>query len=231
MIRFDNVSKTYETQGLVHRVFSDVSFRLDPGESLGVCGANGAGKSTLLRLVSGIEYPTSGRIERTMRTSWPIGLVSCFQQSMTGADNARFIARIYQRDEKRLLEFVDDFAQLGVFFDQPLGTYSSGMVARLAFGVSLAIDFECYIIDEVTAVGDLRFRQRCDAELMERRKQSALIMTSHNPATLQQYCRRGAVLYGGALTFFDTIEEACEVHHALQMRSPALASKDALQAA
>ncbi len=220
MIEFDNVSKTYERRGLSRRVLDRLSFRIEPGESLAICGANGAGKSTLLRLIGGVEHPTSGQIRRMMRTSWPIGFASCFHAAMTGADNARFIARIYQHDEAQVLAFVEDFAQLGVYLDQPVETYSSGMTARLAFGVSLAIDFDCYLVDEVTGAGDVRFRRRCEAELLARRDRATLIMTSHDPYTLELYCKRGAVLYAGALTFFDTVTEACEVHHALQMRSP-----------
>jgi capsular polysaccharide transport system ATP-binding protein len=218
MIEFQNVSKTYQTRGLTRRVFSDLSFRIEAGESLAVCGANGAGKSTLLRLIAGVEYPTSGSVWRTMRTSWPIGFASCFESSMTGADNARFIARIYEHDEQGVLDYVEDFAQLGVYLNQPVSTYSSGMVSRLAFGVSLAISFDCYLVDEVAAAGDVRFRRRCEAELMARRDNGTLIMTSHDPYMLEQYCNRGAVLYSGALVFFETVAEACEVHHALQMR-------------
>lgn len=218
MIEFQNVSKVYETRGLRRRVFSNLSLQIQRGESLAICGANGAGKSTLLRLLAGVEYPTSGNIYRAMTTSWPIGFASCFQSSMTGADNARFIARIYGHDEQSVLDYVDDFAQLGVYMDQPVNTYSSGMVSRLAFGVSLAIDFDCYLVDEVAAAGDVRFRRRCEEELMARRNNGTLIMTSHDPYMLEQYCSRGAVLYSGALIFFDTVAEACEVHHALQMR-------------
>lgn len=219
MIEFENVSKVYETRGLTKQVFTNLSFRVERGESLAICGANGAGKSTLLRLIAGVEHPTGGRITRTLRTSWPIGLASCFHASMTGADNARFIARIYGRDEKQIIAYVEDFAQLGVYIDQPVETYSSGMVSRLAFGISLAIDFECYLVDEVTAVGDIRFRQRCETELLARRNRGTLIMTSHDPYTLEKYCTRGAVLFRGALVFFGTVGEACEVHHALQMRA------------
>lgn len=218
MIEFKNVSKTYHTRGLTRRVFSDLSFRIDAGESLAICGANGAGKSTLLRLIAGVEHPTGGQIERTMQTSWPIGFASCFDRSMTGADNARFIARIYEHDEQEVLDYVEDFAQLGVYLRQPVSTYSSGMVSRLAFGVSLAISFDCYLVDEVAAAGDVRFRRRCETELMARRDNGTLIMTSHDPYMLEQYCTRGAVLYSGALVFFDTVAEACEVHHSLQMR-------------
>jgi capsular polysaccharide transport system ATP-binding protein len=220
MIEFDNVSKNYEARGLNRRVLDRISFRIERGESLAICGANGVGKSTLLRLIGGIEHPTGGQIRRTMRTSWPIGFANCFYGTMTGADNARFIARIYQKDEDEVIAFVEDFAQLGVYLNQPVMTYSSGMVSRLAFGVSLAIDFDCYLVDEVTGAGDVRFRRRSEAELLARRDRATLIMTSHDPYTLELYCTRGAVLYAGALTFFDTVTEACEVHHALQMRSP-----------
>jgi capsular polysaccharide transport system ATP-binding protein len=218
MIEFDNVSKTYDTRGLTKQVFRDLSFQIRHGESLAICGANGAGKSTLLRLIAGVEHPTGGRIERTMRTSWPIGLASCFHPGLTGSDNARFIARLYGRDERKVIAYVEDFAQLGVYIDQAVETYSSGMMSRLAFGISLAIDFDCYLVDEITAVGDIRFRRRCEEELLARRNRGTLIMTSHDPYTLEQYCTRGAVLYRGALVFFDTVSEACEVHHALQMR-------------
>lgn len=217
MIEMHNVSKVYETRGLRRRVLTNLSMRIEPGESLAICGANGAGKSTLLRLLAGVEHPSSGRVKRSMSTSWPIGFASCFQMSMTGADNARFIARIYQQDEREVLDYVEDFAQLGVYMNQAVSTYSSGMVSRLAFGISLAIAFDCYLIDEVAAAGDVRFRKRCEEELMARRDRGTLIMTSHDPYMLEQYCKRGAVLYSGALVLFDTVGEACEVHHALQM--------------
>lgn len=217
MIEFCNVSKYYHTRGLNRRVFSNLSFRIERGTSLAICGANGAGKSTLLRLIAGVEHPSGGTIRRDMKVSWPIGFASCFQMSMTGADNARFIARIYQHDEDEVLAYVEDFAQLGVYLRQPVSTYSSGMVSRLAFGVSLAIHFDCYLVDEVTAAGDVRFRRRCEEELMARSRDGTLIMTSHDPYTLERYCTRGAVLYSGGLVFFDSVAEACNVHHALQL--------------
>lgn len=219
MISFQNVAKTYESGRFRKLVFGNLNFEIRPGESLAICGANGAGKSTLLRLIAGIEFPTAGRIERTMTTSWPIGFASCFLMNMSGADNARFIARIYRQSEDELLHYVEDFAQLGTYFHQPVNTYSSGMVARLAFGISLAIEFDCYIVDEVTAAGDIRFRQRCEEALMARRDNGTLIMTSHDPYTLEHYCTRGAVLYAGCLTFYDSVADACEAHHALQMLS------------
>ena len=151
-----------------------------------------------------------------MSTSWPIGYSSCFQSSLTGADNARFIARIYRQPIEPLLAFVEDFAQLGAYFNQPVKTYSAGMAARLAFGVSLAIDFDCYLVDEVTAAGDDRFSARCHEALVHRRRSGSMVMVSHNPNALRSYCTTGAVLSGGSLQFFDTIEEAIETHHAAQ---------------
>jgi capsular polysaccharide transport system ATP-binding protein len=219
MIAFDRVSKTYHIRKFEKQVFSNLSFEIGRGEGIGICGANGAGKSTLMRLISGVEKPTSGRIVRQMSTSWPIGYSSCFQPSLTGADNARFIARIYQKPEEELLDYVEEFAQLGGYLHQPVRTYSAGMQARLAFGVSLAIEFDCYLVDEVTAAGDERFRNRCHDALMHRRETGTLVMVSHDPYTLQQYCQRGAVLYAGNLTFYDTVAEACDVHHGLQMRA------------
>lgn len=219
MIQFENVAKAYHIRRFHKQVFSNLNFTIEKGDSIGVCGANGAGKSTLMRMISGVEQPTIGTVRREMTTSWPIGYSSCFQGSLTGADNARFISRIYNQPEDEILAFVEDFAQLGAYIHQPVHTYSAGMGARLAFGVSLAINFDCYLVDEVTAAGDERFRQRCEEALMERRNNSTLVMISHDPGTLRQYCRRGAVVYGGAAVFYDTIDEACEVHHRLQMRA------------
>lgn len=219
MIVFENVSKTYHIRKFHKTIFTRLNFTIAPGESIGICGANGAGKSTLMRLISGVELPTGGRVRRTMRTSWPIGYSSCFQGSLTGADNVRFIARIYGQPEDEVIAFVEDFAQLGAYLHQPVQTYSAGMSARLAFGVSLAVDFDCYLVDEVTGAGDERFRARCEEALTHRRDNATLIMTSHDPGALRHYCRRGAVVYGGCVVFYDTIEEASDVHHRLQMRA------------
>ena len=219
MIKFESVSKVYHVGKFEKEVFADLNFTINKGDSIGVCGANGAGKSTFMRLIAGVEQPTTGRITRGMTTSWPIGYGSCFQSSLTGADNVRFISRIYKRSEAELLAFVEEFAQLGPYLYQPVRTYSAGMSARLAFGVSLAIEFECYLVDEVTAAGDERFRARSEAELMARRDKATLVLISHDPGTLRAYCKRGAVVYGGAIVQYDTIDEACEVHHRLQSRA------------
>ena len=218
MIELRDVAKHYEL-GKSHKiVFSNLNMVIRKGDAIGICGANGAGKSTLMRLIAGVEQPTRGTVKRGMSTSWPLGYSSCFQSSLTGADNARFISRIYNRPEEELLAFVEDFAQLGPYLHQPVATYSAGMHSRLAFGISLGVEFDCYLIDEITGAGDARFRARSEEALIARRDSASLIMTSHDPGTLQAYTRRGAVLYGGTLVLYDTIQEACDVHYRLQLR-------------
>lgn len=213
MIRFDRVDKSYALRGGGRRkVLESASFRILPGQSIGICGHNGAGKTTLLRLIAGVEQPSSGTIERGMRVSWPIGYASSFQSSLSGADNVRFIARIYRRPVKDVLDFVEDFAELGDYLFMPIRTYSAGMLARLAFAASLAVDFDCYLIDEVIAAGDERFRARCHAALMERRRRASLVLVSHDMQTLRDYCDTGAVLEGGRIAFYDHIEEAIARH-------------------
>jgi len=216
MISIIGVSKSYHGHHLHKRVLRDVSLEVPPGDSLAVVGANGAGKSTLLRLMAGVEQPSAGRVTRAMTVSWPIGYSSCFQSSLTGADNARFIARIYRQPVEPLLDFVQGFAELGEYFHQPVKTYSAGMSARLAFGVSLAIDFDCYLVDEVTSAGDARFQQRCHEALTARRAAGALVMVSHSPDILRRYCRRGVVLHDGRLSVYDTVDEALIAHSAQQ---------------
>lgn len=216
MIGFDRVTKTYPLHNGVNRVLDSQSFVLRRGEALAICGHNGAGKSTLLRLIAGIEHPDAGEIRREMSVSWPIGYASAFQSSLTGADNTRFIARIHERDIRQTLDFVEDFAELGRYFRMPVRTYSSGMMARLAFAVSLAVDFDCYLIDEITAAGDSRFRDRCHAALIARRTAGTLVMVSHDPGVLRDYCDRGAVLRNGHLSFFDEVEDAIALHFSQQ---------------
>ncbi len=219
MLVFDNVSKTYHAHRHEKQVFNNISFAIHRGESVGVVGANGAGKSTMMRLMAGVEAPTTGTVSRFGSTSWPLGYASVFNGMLTGADNTRFISRIYGQDEDEMVERVESFAQLGRYFHEPVETYSSGMGARLAFGISLTIEFDIYLIDEVTSAGDERFRRKSEAALRDRRERGTLIMISHDPAALRAYCDRGAVLYGGSLTFFDTVTEACEVHYSLQTLS------------
>ena len=212
MIRFDRVSKQYRVRGGARTVLEEASFTIARGQSIGICGHNGAGKSTLLRLISGVERPTGGTVDRRMSVSWPLGHASSFQSSLTGADNVRFIARVYRKDPEAVLAFVEDFAELGQYLRMPIRTYSSGMNARLAMAASLAVEFDCYLVDEITSAGDERFRERCRAALVERRERGTLVMVSHDQQTLREHCTTGAVLENGRLTFYGTIDEAI-AHH------------------
>jgi capsular polysaccharide transport system ATP-binding protein len=212
MIRFENVSKYYPLREGRRKILDGISFAIDKGESVGICGYNGAGKSTLLRLASGVEKASSGTVRRDMTVSWPIGHSSTFQSSLSGADNVRFIARIYNRPVADVLDFVDDFAELGSYLKMPVRTYSVGMTARLAFAVSLAVKFDCYLVDEITSAGDARFQQKCHDALVARKENSALLMVSHDPHILTAFCDRGAVLENGVFTLFATIDAAIQQH-------------------
>jgi capsular polysaccharide transport system ATP-binding protein len=205
-----NVIKRYKSRTGVHTVLDGVSATVKPGERLGILGKNGSGKSTLIRLISGQEYPDAGVIERKMRVSWPLAFSGGFQGSLTGFDNLRFIARIYDVDHETIRGFVEEFAELGVYFFEPVKTYSSGMQARLAFALSLAIEFDCYLIDEIIAVGDARFHEKCVHELFEKRKDRAFVSVSHDPNFIKSYCTRAAVLDDGVLTCFDSVTAAYE---------------------
>ena len=198
-----------------HRVLSDIDFSVAPGEKLAVLGRNGAGKSTLIRLIAGIELPSVGRIERTMSVSWPVGLHGGVGGSMTGHDNIRFIARLYNKPFKLMREHVEDFAELGKYLSEPVRTYSAGMRARLNFALSIAVDFDCYLIDEIIAVGDQRFQQRSHEELFERRADRSLILASHVPHIVKEYCSRALVLHRGRGKVFDDLDLAFDIYHDL----------------
>jgi capsular polysaccharide transport system ATP-binding protein len=215
MIRAVEVTKEYQTEGRMHRALSSVSFTLGKGEKLAVIGRNGAGKSTLIRLLGGVELPTSGTIEQTMSLSWPIGLTGGFQGSLTGNDNMRFIARIYNKPFDRIKDYVEDFAELGKFLSEPVKTYSMGMRARFAFALSLAIDFDCYLIDEVIAAGDQRFQRRSHEELFEKRADRSLILASHLGEFIKAYCSRALVLHHGRGNLFSDIDLALQVYNDL----------------
>jgi capsular polysaccharide transport system ATP-binding protein len=214
-VRLSGIRKTYQTRSGEHVVLDGLGLSVARGESLGIMGRNGAGKTTLTRIITGVEYPDAGRVERTMSISWPIGFFGAVQHSLSGADNTRFIARIYKRPIDEMLRQVEEFAELGRYFRMPVKTYSSGMFSRLAFGLSLAINFDCYVVDEVTGVGDHRFAERCHAALTERKRSGALIMISHDIHTLKAYCDRGAVLHAGKLTFFDSLDDTYAAYHSL----------------
>jgi len=217
MITVAGVGKEYhsETRRKHNTVLSDINFTVSPGEKLAVLGRNGAGKSTLIRLVAGIELPTCGLIDRQMSVSWPVGLNGGVGGSMTGHDNIRFIARVYNRSFAQMRDYVEDFAQLGKFLAEPVRTYSAGMRARLNFALSIAIDFDCYLIDEIISVGDQRFQRRSHEELFEKRADRSLVLASHVPHIVRQYCSRALVLHRGRGKVFDDIELALDIYNDL----------------
>jgi capsular polysaccharide transport system ATP-binding protein len=216
MILLDDVSKFYRLKGKERRwILRNTTAVIRPGDRLGILGRNGAGKSTLMRLLGGVEYPSSGRVERRMTVSWPLAHGIGVHSALTGADNARFVARIYDRDPEALVEAVDDFAELGAYMDMPIGSYSSGMMSRLLLGLSLAMDFDCYLIDEATSVGDQRFIDRTQEALENRLRDRALVMVSHHAIHIRSFCRTAAILHNGALTFFEDLDEAIATYEAL----------------
>lgn len=215
MIQLDNVFKFYTASGQNKIVLNHVSATFESGRSYGLLGVNGAGKSTTLRLIAGSELPNSGKIRRSVRVSWPLGFAGGFHPLMTGRENVKFVARAYGEDPRTVLGFVEDFAEIGDYIDAPVKTYSSGMMARLAFGLSMAIEFECYLIDEITAVGDARFQARCRDAFEKRREHADLIVVSHAMSTIKDYCDHGAVLVDGQLMMFDHVDRAIETYNRL----------------
>ncbi len=216
MIKVTRVCKDYPSEsGGYRRVLSDVSFDLMRGEKIAVLGRNGAGKSTLIRLLGGIELPSTGAIERSMSISWPVAMAGGIHGVLTGNDNIRFIARVYGKPFQELREYVDDIAQLGKFLSEPVKTYSTGMAGRLNFALSLAVDFDCYLIDEVIAAGDQNFQLRCHEELFDKRADRALILASHVPEIVKSYCSRALVLHRGRAKMFDDLALALDIYSAL----------------
>lgn len=210
MIEIINVSKHYQTRSGSIKVLQDINLTLQPGERLGILGRNGAGKSTIIRLISGAERPSSGSIRRQMSVSWPLAFGGAFQGTLTGLDNLRFICRIHGVSTEDKIAFVQDFSELGRYLYEPVKSYSSGMRARLAFAISMIVEFDCFLIDEVVAVGDSRFNEKCNVELFQKRSERAMIIVSHQENYIRQHCTRVAVLDKGRLHTFKSIEEGLQ---------------------
>jgi capsular polysaccharide transport system ATP-binding protein len=213
MIQLSDVFKFYRTERHTKIVLDHVSTVFESGWSYGLLGVNGAGKSTTMRLLAGTELPNSGKIRRTVRVSWPLGFAVGFHPLMTGRENVCFVARAYGHDVRQVINFVEDFSELGDYIEAPVKTYSSGMMARLAFGLSMAIEFDCYLVDEITGVGDARFQTRCQEAFARRRANADLIVVSHSMETIRSYCGRGAVLVDGRLIMFQNVDEAIELYN------------------
>lgn len=216
MIRLSGVEKSYQTRTGSRVILNDVNLEVGYGEKVGILGGNGAGKSTLIRIISGAELPTRGEIYRGMSISWPLAFGGAFQTALTGLDNLRFICRIYGVSIHDRVPFVESFTELGRYLKEPVRTYSAGMRAKLAFAISMAVDFDCFLIDEVTAVGDDRFRQKCHVELFEKRAGRSMIFVSHDPGFIKANCNRAAVLADGRLHEFPNVDEAYEFYGRVQ---------------
>jgi capsular polysaccharide transport system ATP-binding protein len=215
MIQVRNVSKTYPTRAGRQLVLDQIDLDVRRGQKLGVLGRNGSGKSTLTRILSGVERPTSGTVTRSMSVSWPLAFSGTFQGSLTGLDNLKFICRIYGTDYRSKLEYVQDFAELGKYMREPVKNYSSGMRARLAFAISMAIDFDCFLIDEVISVGDARFHAKCETELFVKRSDRAFVIVSHEAHNIREHCDSAAVLNAGHLKMFDDVAEGYSYYQAV----------------
>ncbi|MFC7704773.1 ABC transporter ATP-binding protein [Plastorhodobacter daqingensis] len=215
MIRLQNLTKVYSVNGARKVVADDITATFPTGVPVALLGRNGAGKSSLLRMIAGTMDPTAGQILSDGTISWPVGFAGSFHPDLTGAQNARFIARVYGVDGDALLDFVEDFAELGAHFHLPLRSYSSGMRSRLAFGVSMGIHFDTYLVDEVTSVGDAAFRRKSEELFDARMRDSGAIFVSHSMPMVRRVCRMGAVLEAGRLTFYEDLDEAIHVHERL----------------
>lgn len=216
-LELQNVYKSYPIHHgrATRQILCDINLEVQAGEKWGILGRNGAGKSTLIRIISGSDHPNSGRVVKDMSVSWPLAFGGAFQGSLTGKDNVRLISRVYDVDYQKTLDLVEDFAELGAYLDEPVKSYSSGMASRLAFAISMSIEFDCFLIDEGMSVGDHRFHQKCDVELFEKRGDRAMIIVAHQTDLIRTHCDRAAVLEAGRLTVYDTVDEAIHVYESL----------------
>lgn len=215
MIVLKDVIKSYPVRSGRRNVLDGINLTLNMGEKIGILGRNGLGKSTLVRILGGVEEPTSGIVQKNMSVSWPLAFSGAFQGSLTGADNVRFVCRVYNTDYEKAMELVDSFAELGKYLYEPVKVYSSGMRARLAFAISMAVDFDCYLIDEVISVGDAKFHQKCQVELFEKRAHKSMIIVSHELHNIKDYCDKVAILNNGKLSLHYDIEEAMAIYSSL----------------
>ncbi len=216
-LELHNVCKSYPIHhGRAERqILKDINLRVRSGEKWGILGRNGAGKSTLIRIISGSDMPNSGQVIKNMSVSWPLAFGGAFQGSLTGKDNVRLISRVYNVDYQKTLDLVEDFAELGQYLEEPVKSYSSGMASRLAFAISMSIEFDCFLIDEGMSVGDHRFHQKCNVELFEKRADRAMIIVAHQTDLIRSHCDHAAVLEAGQLNVYESVDEAIHVYESL----------------
>ena len=219
MIEFRNVYKSYKLKNSHKIILKDISFKFPEKKNIGVLGVNGAGKSTLLRLIAGTEFPDSGKIIRSGHYSWPLGFSGSFHPTLTGIENLRFACRIYGADIKEVTEYVEAFSELGRFIHEPIKTYSSGMRSRLAFALSMAIDFDVYLVDEIMGVGDKGFQDKCRAAFKEKSEKSSIIMVSHDMNTIRDYSDVALLLTGEHLEIHEDVDKAIEMYNSLTRKS------------
>jgi capsular polysaccharide transport system ATP-binding protein len=216
MIKLDNLTKFYPlSNGDKHFVFREFTFTFPDDCSIGLIGRNGAGKSTLMRLLSGADIPNAGRVITDKKISWPVGLAGGFQHALSARDNVKFVARVYGYKGEALKEkvrYIEEFAEIGKYFDEPMNTYSSGMRSRIGFGLSMAFDFDYYLIDEAGAVGDAKFKKKSDAIYKEKLSNSKVIMVSHNMAEIKQWCDKVILVNSGMTTVYDDVDEGIEMY-------------------
>lgn len=223
MIRLENLTKAYRLKGRITVVADNIDAVFPTGASVALLGRNGAGKSTLLRMIAGTVSPTSGRVLSDGTISWPVGFMGSFHGELTGAQNVRFVARIYGVDSDELVDYVADFAELGQHYHQPFNSYSSGMRSRLAMGTSMGIHFDTYLVDEVTSVGDADFRVKSQRVFLDRMANSGAVVVSHSMPMIRALCSMGAVLERGVLEVFDDLEKAIARHEEILRVPPAVA--------
>lgn len=215
MIELRNLTKWYRTPVGRHYVFKELNAIFPPDKSIGLIGTNGAGKSTLLRMIGGSDYPNSGKIVTDKKISWPVGLGGGFQGSLSARDNIKFVCRIHGLDHEQIrekIEFVQEFAEISEYFDMPIKSYSSGMAARVSFGLSMAFDFDYYLVDEATSVGDKNFTEKSNKLFREKCEKANIIMVSHNLEQLVELTDIGMVLNKGEVRFFETTQEAVDYY-------------------
>lgn len=215
MLRVVDIVKRYHTPIGERTILDGISFEIGAGEKIGVLGRNGSGKSTLMKILGGVEMPSEGRVERGLFMSWPLAFSGGIEGNMTGISNARFIARLYGKPEEDVIAFVDDFAELGRQLYVAVRDYSSGMRMKLAFALTLAIEFECFLIDEVIAVGDHKFHRKCYDALFVQRSHSAMVLISHDTEIMKQFCAKALVLKGGRSFLTEDIDFAIDIYRTL----------------